>query len=71
MTVINIVVNDNAAQKFMLMSNKEKESVSLLVNEIIADTRTLEQVMDDMAKYAKEQGLTPEKLDEILNEDNE
>jgi len=27
--------------------------------------------MDDMAKYAKEQGLTPEKLDEILNEDNE
>jgi hypothetical protein len=65
------VVNDSAAQKFMLMSNKEKESVSLLVNEIIADTRTLEQVMDDMAKYAKKQGLTPDKLDEILNEDGE
>jgi len=65
------VVNDNAAQKFMLMSTKEKESVSLLVNEIIADTRTLEQVMYDMTKYAKKQGLTPDKLDEILNEDCE
>lgn len=71
MTVINIVVNEKAAQKFMLMSSKEKESVSQLVNEIIVDARTLEQVMEDMAMYAKKRGLTPEKLDEILNEDNE
>jgi K+/H+ antiporter YhaU regulatory subunit KhtT len=71
MTVINIVVNDKAAQKFMLMSSKEKESVSQLVNEIIVDARTLEQVMEDMTMYAKKRGLTPEKFDEILNEDNE
>ena len=30
--------------------------------------RSLEEVMDEMARQARERGLTPEKLDEILNE---
>jgi len=71
MTAISIVVNDDAAQKFMLMSNREKETVFQLVNEIIEDTRTLEQVMEDMSVYAKKQGLSLNKLDEILNEESE
>lgn len=69
MKTININVNDKAAKRYFKMSDKEKESVSMLVNDLINDTRTLDQVMDDMAKYAKKQGLTPEKLNEILNDD--
>lgn len=69
MKTITIEVNDNAAERFFKMSNKEKKNVANIVNEIIKDTRSLDQVMDDMAIYAKGQGLTPEKLDEILNED--
>ncbi|HEX3009243.1 MAG TPA: hypothetical protein VHO90_16685 [Bacteroidales bacterium] len=69
MKAITINVNDSAAEKFSLMSNDEKKRVSRLVNGLIEDIRTLDQVMDDMAKYAAKKGLTPEKLDEILNED--
>lgn len=69
MRTITIEVNDNAAERFLKMSDKEKKNVAGFLNELIRDTRSLEQVMDDMSVYAKKQGLTPEKLDEILNED--
>lgn len=69
MRTITIEVNDHAAERFLKMSDKEKKNVAGFLNELIRDTRSLEQVMDDMSVYAKKQGLTPEKLDEILNED--
>ncbi|MFO7370053.1 MAG: hypothetical protein R6X09_07280 [Bacteroidales bacterium] len=69
MRTITIEVNDNAAERFLKMSDKEKKNVAGFLNELIRDTRSLEQVMDDMSVYAKKQGLTPDKLDEILNED--
>lgn len=69
MRTITIEVNENAAERFLKMSDKEKKNVADFLNELIRDTRSLEQVMDDMSVYAKKQGLTPEKLDEILNED--
>lgn len=69
MRTITIEVNDNAAERFLKMSDKEKKNLAGFLNELIRDTRSLEQVMDDMSVYAKKQGLTPEKLDEILNED--
>lgn len=69
MRTITIEVNENAAERFLKMSDKEKKNIAGFLNELIRDTRSLEQVMDDMSVYAKKQGLTPEKLDEILNED--
>ena len=69
MRTITIEVNDHAAERFLKMSDKEKKNVAGILNELFRDTRSLEQVMDDMSVYAKKQGLTPEKLDEILNED--
>lgn len=69
MKTITIEVNDAAAERFLNMSDKEKKYVAGILNELVKDTRSLGQVMDDMSVYAKKQGLTPEKLDEILNED--
>jgi hypothetical protein len=34
-----------------------------------AEERTLEEVMSEMSRRAQERGLTPEKLQEILNDD--
>lgn len=69
MRTITIEVNDDTAERFLKMSIEEKQSISNLINELIKDTRTFDQVMDDMSMYAKKKGLTQEKLNDILNED--
>ncbi|MGF1585777.1 MAG: hypothetical protein ACFCUM_10670 [Bacteroidales bacterium] len=71
MKTINIRVSDKAAEKFLSMNEEEKNTLSQLFNELVEDKRTLLQVMDDMSEYAKNQGLTPEILDELLNDDSE
>jgi len=71
MKTINIRVSDKAAEKFISMNEQEKERLSQLFNELVEDKLTLLQVMDEMSEYAKKQGLTPDKLDEILNDDSE
>ncbi|MFO7925020.1 MAG: hypothetical protein R6U58_15155 [Bacteroidales bacterium] len=71
MKTINIRISDKAAEKFLSMNEQEKYRFSQLFDELLEDKRTLLQVMDDMSEYAKNQGLTPDKLDEILNDDSE
>ena len=71
MKTINIRVSDKAAEKYLSMNEQEKDRLSILFNELVKDKRTLFQVMDDMSEYAKKQGLTPDKLDEILKDDSE
>jgi len=71
MKTINIRISDKAAEKFLSMNEQEKDRFSQLFDELLEDKRTLLQVMDDMSEYAKKQGLTPDKLDEILNDDSE
>ncbi len=71
MKTINIRVSDKAAEIFLSMNKNEKNRISQLFDELLEDERTLFQVMDDISEYAKKQGLTPEKLDEILTDDSE
>ncbi len=71
MKTINIKVSDKAAEIFLSMNEQEKDRLSQLFDELLEDKRTLLQVMDDISEYAKKQGLTPDKLDEILNDDSE
>jgi len=71
MKTINIRISDKAAEKYLSMNEQEKYRFSQLFDELLEDKRTLLQVMDDMSEYAKNQGLTPDKLDEILNDDSE
>ena len=71
MKTINIKVSDKAAKRFTSMSKDEKDRYSRLFDELLDDNRTLLQVMEDMSEYASKQGLTQEKLDEILNDDSE
>ncbi len=71
MKTISINLSDQAADRFSRMSQAEKEKFLSLFDEILEDKRTLQEVMDDMSKYAQKQGLSPEKLNDILNEDPE
>lgn len=71
MKTIKVRVNDKTAEQFLKMSEADKEGIAKLLDEIIEDPRSLRNVMDDMGQYAKQQGLTPEILDKILNENKE
>ncbi|MFP4620887.1 MAG: hypothetical protein ACLFM7_06215 [Bacteroidales bacterium] len=68
---VTINLSNKAAERYSNLTKAEKETLSALFDEILRDKRTLFQVMDDMSEYAKKQGLTPEKLDELLNDDSE
>ena len=68
---INIQISDHAAEKFSNMTKSEKDTISRFIDEIIEDKRTLWEVMEDMSEYAKKQGLTQEKLNNILNDESE
>jgi hypothetical protein len=67
MKTINLTVNDAAANTFLNMTDKERASFLSLFNEILEDKRSLRQVMDDMSQKAQRNGLTPDKLKEILS----
>ena len=52
------------------LSDQEKKTLALMIQAFVAKPkRTMEQVINDMTAYAKRQGLTPEKLDDILKEE--
>lgn len=69
MKTISFDISDNAAKRFRHMTDEEKQNLNKLLNEIIEDKRTLFEVMDDMSEYASKQGLTPGKLNDLLNEE--
>lgn len=69
MKIINIEVNETAAERFLRMSDAEKKSVSKEFSRFITEKRSLREIMDDMGEQAKKRGLTPEILDELLKDE--
>jgi hypothetical protein len=70
MRTIKLKVDDNTADAIKRMTRKElevlSEKVGLYVSNPVDD---LFEVMDEAAKQAKQNGLTPEKLADILGID--
>ncbi|MDP3912813.1 MAG: hypothetical protein Q8R96_03645 [Bacteroidota bacterium] len=70
MKTISLKVSDKTAAAIEGMSEKElkklKEKVELYVSNPVDE---LFAVMDDAAEYARQKGLTPEKLADILEID--
>jgi hypothetical protein len=49
------------------LSDDDKRTLSLIIQAFVRKPeRTMSQVMDDMALYAKRQGLPIDKLDDLL-----
>ncbi len=70
---ISIRVSDQAAEAYRAASSAERRKLDALLSmrlmETVRSERSLEEVMREMSRRAQERGLTPEKLQEILNDD--
>ena len=66
---LTISVRDEVADRFLKLSDKEKQDLVEMINLLMEDKRTLREVMDDISKYAQEQGITPEILKELLKKE--
>jgi hypothetical protein len=65
--MISLPLPSETEQLIARLSDQEKNTLSLMIQAFVAKPkRSIGQVMDDMTSYAKRQGLTPEKLDDIL-----
>jgi alkylhydroperoxidase family enzyme len=69
MRTIQIEVSDEVAEKFTQLSPKQKQELTSVISRWAKDARTLREVMDDISKTAKERGLTPEILEELLKDE--
>lgn len=63
------LLSPETEQLIMHLSETEKKNLSLLIQAFVArPKRTMANVMDDMAEYAKAQGLTSNTLNDLLND---
>jgi len=73
---INLRVSADAAEMYESASDEEKRKLEALISSRLREAarhrergKTLEEIMSEMSRKARERGLTPEKLDDILNEE--
>ncbi len=77
MRTIQIEVSDEIASKISRLSSEKKEELTQLISLWVEkdslwvekDIRTFREVIKDMSEYAQKQGLTPEILEKLLNEE--
>ncbi len=70
---ISIRVSDRAAQTYEQASEEERRKLDALLSmrltEASRTTRPLEKIMTEIGREAKARGLTPEKLQQILDDE--
>jgi CTP synthase (UTP-ammonia lyase) len=74
METISIEVEPEIARAYQNSSSTERKKIQLTFNVLfkqIMNTRSLEDIIEDMQAQAKANGLIQEILDEILNEDDD
>lgn len=73
MTTIEIALESDAAELYANSSPDERRKfgvlISLLMRELNTDQLSLAQLMDDISARAQERGLTPEILEQLLDDD--
>lgn len=69
MKTISIKVSDETAKKIEAFNRDKKEQLSRLINVWTLKPRPILQVMEEIGEYASKQGLTKNKLDELLNDE--
>ena len=66
MKTITLQVSDPVAEKVERMSPSERQAVSETLNRILANRKSLEEIMQEASEQARRNGLTPEILEELL-----
>lgn len=68
--MISLPISSETEQLISKLSDNEKKTLALIINSFVArPKRTMPEVMDNMAEYAKQQGLDLKKLEDLLNEE--
>lgn len=66
---IQIPLKPEIEQLASRLSDSEKNALSLIISAFVArPTRSISQVMDDMADYAKKHGLKEDEIDGLVRE---
>jgi predicted double-glycine peptidase len=68
MKTITLSVNDTLANRLSQLTPKELDSTLGILEMVLKDNRTLEEVIHDMQDQAEKNGLTDEELEKILKE---
>lgn len=69
MRTIELKVSDKIADAISRMDSKSQERLSKKLEDFVSGKSRFLQVIKEMQKEAKKNGLTQEKLDQILNEE--
>lgn len=69
---ITIPVDAEIAQIYNSLSEKDRQRYGLIVylrlKEVVKESRSLDEIIDDLSTKAQKRGLTPEILNSILSE---
>ena len=66
---ITLQVSDEVAEAIRNMNDSRKKELLNSLKNWIFPTRSLEQVMKDISEEAKQKGLTPQILDDLLKDE--
>lgn len=68
MKTITLVVSDPTAEKLERMSDSEKKSIAESLDILVGRKRSMEEIMKDASEQARKNGLTPELLEQLINQ---
>jgi len=67
--MISLPLPPETEQLIARLSHNEKKTLSIIIQAFVTrPKRSMIQMMDDMANYAKHQGLNPDELDDLLKD---
>ncbi len=68
MKTITLVVSDPTAEKLERMSDSEKKAIVESLDILVGRKRSIEEIMKEASEQARKNGLTPEILEQLLNQ---
>lgn len=69
MKTITLEVSDPIAEKVARMTANERKAISETLDRLLSNRRSLEEIMKEASEQARKNGLTPEKLEELLKDE--
>jgi hypothetical protein len=69
MKAISIQVKNETAEKMERLPDNKKKELSQIIDLWVSEPKPILQVMEELGEYAAKQGLTKEKLDDLLKDE--
>ena len=69
MKTITLEVSDPVAEKISKMSPSERNAISETLARLIANRKSLAEIMEEASEQARKNSLTPEILEELLKDE--